>query len=83
MEKKPFFGSWSYDICFHFILNYEAGFHKPINVKVHPFCRIKQAHATMLGYWNFQISLYAPHFDPNEWCAKNSLFSGKFEPKAF
>ncbi len=28
------------------------------------------AHATMLSYWKFQISLYAPHFDPNEWCAK-------------
>jgi hypothetical protein len=31
--------------------------------------------------WNIPITAFAPCVDPNEWCMKNSLLSGEFEPK--
>jgi hypothetical protein len=58
-----------------FILSYEAGFFKPTILKVHPpFFRIT-AYARLIST---QFLLQA--FDPNEWCLKNGLLSGGFEP---
>jgi hypothetical protein len=74
-----FVGIWSWLADkLHFILSYEAGFYKPTFLKVHPPFLQDYSICNYARLISTQFLLQA--FDPNEWCLKNGLLSGGFEP---